>query len=91
MEGFDTVTWMTITSEEEHENDPCAIIEDMISSFVYRMDMDSHYHHPGECGLTKIGPLSLILHIDNSHYDLHRHVYVTPIVITLGLSYVATQ
>ena len=37
------------------------------------------------------GQLSLILHMDESHYDCHSHLCFTPIGVTLGLFDVDTQ
>jgi hypothetical protein len=55
------------------------------------MAMDIHVPAADLCNASEVRPLPIILHIDKAHYDLHGHLAVTPIGVTLGMWDLDTQ
>ena len=91
MKGIDPETWRCKVSAQEHETDHHAIIGDKDSGYIYRMAMDVHVPAADSCNASEVRPLPIILHIDKAHYDLHGHLAVTPIGVTLGMWDIDTQ
>jgi hypothetical protein len=90
--GINPETWRCKVSAHEHETDHRnAIIGDKDSGYVDRMAMDVHVPAVDSCNASKVRPLPIILHIDKAHYDLHGHLAVTPIGVTLGMWDIDTQ
>jgi hypothetical protein len=49
MRGLDPNTWRPITSEEEHENDNNANIDDKDSGWLFRQGLKLHCPDVGDC------------------------------------------
>jgi len=79
MKGLDPNTWRPMTSEETHENDDDAVIDDKDSGWLYRQGIKLHCPDETECDPTKVRPFPLLIHIDYSHGDLFGNLKVAPI------------
>jgi hypothetical protein len=64
MKGLDPNTWRPMTSEETHENDDDAVIDDKDSGWLYRQGIKLHCPDETECDSTKVRPFPLLIHID---------------------------
>lgn len=81
MKGLDPNTWRPIISEDEHENDDNAMIDDKDSGWLFRQGIKLHCPGVNECDPTKVRPFPLLMHIDMSHADLFGNLKVAPIQV----------
>jgi hypothetical protein len=79
MNGLDPETWRPIVSEEEHENNPDAFIDDKDSGYLYSQGIKLHV--PEKCDEVLVRPFPVIIHIDKSHSDLFGNLAVAPIQV----------
>jgi hypothetical protein len=81
MKGLDPKTWHPKKTEEEHETDPNAIIDDKDSGWLYRQGLKLHCPDKDMVDPAKVRPFPVIIHIDASHADLFGNLKVAPIQV----------
>ena len=81
MKGLDPTTWRPTTTEDEHEMDPDAVINDKDSGYMYRQGIKIHVPDADECDEVLVRPFPVIIHIDKSHSDLFGNLAVAPIQV----------